>query len=202
MNSVLTKNIWAVGRNYIKHAQEMKADIPKEPFFFLKAGSSIESGSKISIPKWSADVQHEIEIALWVDENLKYSHISLALDLTARDAQNLAKSKGLPWTLSKSFKGACPIGPWISLNEIQSFESLSFDLVKNRQIVQKGHTADMLFKPDQLLENIKMHFPLAPYDVILTGTPEGVGSLKIGDSLEATLLNENHKILTCHWDVV
>lgn len=202
MNSVLTKNIWAVGRNYIKHAQEMKADIPKEPFFFLKAGSSIESGSKISIPKWSTDVQHEVEIALWVDENLNYSHISLALDLTARDAQNLAKSKGLPWTLAKSFKGACPMGPWISLEEIQSFDSLSFELVKNRERVQKGQTTNMIFKPEQLLENIKMHFPLAPYDVILTGTPEGVGSLKAGDSLEATLQNENHKILTCHWDVV
>ena len=151
MNSVLTKNIWAVGRNYIKHAQEMKADIPTVPFFFLKAGSSIESGSKISIPKWSTDVQHEIEIALWIDENLKYSHISLALDLTARDAQNLAKSKGLPWTLAKSFKGACPMGHWISLDEIQSIESLSFELVKNRKTVQKGHVADMIFKPKQLL---------------------------------------------------
>ena len=60
----------------------------------------------------------------------------------------------------------------------------------------------MIFKPKQLLEHLKMHFPLAPYDVILTGSPEGVGSLKIGDSLEAILLNENREILTCHWDVV
>lgn len=202
MNSMLTKNIWAVGRNYAKHAQEMQADIPKEPFFFLKAGSSIESGSKILLPKWSADVQHEIEIALWVDENLNYSHISLALDLTARDAQNLAKSKGLPWTMAKSFTGACPLGPWISLDEIHSIETLSFELVKNKETVQKGYATDMIFKPQQLLENIKMHFPLAPYDVILTGTPEGVGPLKIGDNLEASLQNENHKILSCHWDVV
>lgn len=202
MNSVLTKNIWAVGRNYAKHAHEMQAELPKEPFFFLKAGSSIESGSKISLPAWSTDVQHEIEIALWIDANLNYSHISLALDLTARDAQNVAKSKGLPWTLAKSFKGACPIGSWISLEEIVDFESLSFELVKNNQIAQKGHYTDMIFKPQQLLENIKMHFPLAPYDVVLTGTPEGVGGLKIGDSLEATLQNENHRILSCHWDIV
>lgn len=202
MNSVLTKNIWAVGRNYRKHAQEMQADIPNEPFFFLKSGSSIESGSLISLPKWSADVQHEIEIALWIDENLNYSHISLALDLTARDAQNIAKSKGLPWTLAKSFKGACPLGPWISLEEIPNIEMLSFNLEINNKQIQIGSAPDMIFKPKVLLEYIKMHFPLAPYDVILTGTPEGVGRLKIGDSLEATLLNENRKILSCHWDVV
>ena len=202
MNSALTKNIWAVGRNYANHAKEMQADVPAVPFFFLKAGTTIEPGSKIKIPKWSNDVQHEIEIALRIDENLNLSYISLALDLTARDAQNLAKSKGLPWTLAKSFTGACPLGQWVSLEEIQSFESLSFELVKNKQSVQKGLSNDMIFKPKQLLEHLKMHFPLAPYDVILTGSPEGVGSLKIGDSLEAILLNENREILTCHWDVV
>ncbi len=202
MNSVLTKNIWAVGRNYAKHASEMKADIPTEPFFFLKAGTSVEMGSKISLPAWSEDVQHEIEIALWIDENLNYSHFSLALDLTARDAQNAAKAKGLPWTLAKSFIGACPIGPWISLNEISDVQTLQFELAINNKPVQTGRASDMIFKPQQLLEYLKLHFPLAPYDVILTGTPEGVGRLNKGDSLVATLQNGKHKVLTCHWDVI
>lgn len=206
MNALLSKNVWAVGRNYASHAQEMQAEIPdsstSEPFFFLKAGSCIETDSKISLPAWSADVQHEIEIALWIDENLNFSHISLALDLTARDAQKLAKSKGLPWTLSKSFSGSCPLGPWVSLEEISSFESLTFELIKNNVSVQKGNTQDMIFKPKQLLEYVKSHFPLAPYDVILTGTPQGVAGVKSGDTLSATLQSENHKILTCHWDVI
>ncbi len=202
MNSVLTKNIWAVGRNYSKHAKEMNSEVPTEPFFFLKAGTTIETSSKITLPLWSKEVHHEIEIALWLDENLNYSHLSLALDLTARDAQNSAKTKGLPWTLAKSFTGACPIGPWISLSEITNFESLSFELIKNGQKAQFGQSLEMIFKPQQLLEYLKMHFPLAPYDVILTGTPEGVAMLKNGDNLEATLQNENHRILSCHWDVI
>ena len=103
MNALLSRNIWAVGRNYAKHAREMHDDVSTEPFFFLKAGNSIETSSKINLPTWSNDVQHEIEIALWIDENLNFSHISVALDLTARDAQMKAKTKGLPWTLAKSF---------------------------------------------------------------------------------------------------
>lgn len=202
MSTILTKNIWAVGRNYAKHAKEMQTDIPLEPFFFLKSGSSAQAGSKVSLPKWSIDVQHEIEIALRVDENLNYSHISLALDLTARDVQSLAKAKGLPWTLAKSFIDACPLGSWISLDEVQTFDLLSFKLIKNGLTVQKGYATDMLFKPKQLLEYLKMRFPLAPNDIILTGTPEGVGSLKDGDSLEGILQNDNRQILACHWDMV
>lgn len=202
MKSTLIKNIWAVGRNYAKHAQEMNAEIPTEPFFFLKAGSSINTSSKISLPTWSSDVQHELEIALWLDENLQYTHISLALDLTARDAQNAAKTKGLPWTLAKSFKGACPLGPWISLEEISNFENLSIELIKNNKPVQVGHYEEMIFKPQVLLEFLKHRFPVMPYDVVLTGTPEGVGGLKSGDSLQATLQNEKQRILACHWDVI
>jgi len=202
MNSQLIRNIWAVGRNYAEHAKEMKAEIPKEPLFFLKAGSCIETGSSIHLPQWSNDVQHELEIAFWIDEKLNFSHVSLALDLTARDAQTVAKAKGLPWTQAKSFKGACPLGPWISINDLQNPEELSFKLFKNKQLVQSGHYDSMIFKPQQLLDYVKNFYPLAPHDVLLTGTPEGVGPLKSGDALSATLQSENHEILACHWDVI
>lgn len=202
MKSQLTQNIWAVGRNYADHAKEMKAEVPKEPFFFLKAGSCLETSSQIHLPAWSNDVHHELEVAFWLDENLQFSHLTLALDLTARDAQSVAKAKGLPWTQAKSFKGACPIAPWISLNDIQSLDSISLILSKNKQIVQNGRLSDTIFKPDALLNYVKNFFPVEPYDVILTGTPEGVGPLKSGDMLEAHLLNENREILACHWDVI
>lgn len=202
MNALLVRNIWAVGRNYADHAAEMKAEVPKEPVFFLKAGSSIETDSKISLPKWSKDIQHELEIALWIDENLNFSHISLALDLTARDAQSAAKAKGQPWTLSKSFTAACPLGPWVDISAIDGFDQLSFVLTKNKQVVQTGHGRDMIFKPETLLNYVKTHYPLVPYDVILTGTPAGVGGIKSGDLLQATLASEDRKILSCHWDVI
>lgn len=201
MQQKLIKNIWAVGRNYADHAAEMKAEIPKAPFFFLKAGSTSESASKIKLPEWSKDVHHELEIAYRVDENLSFSHITLALDLTARDAQAEAKSKGLPWTRAKSFTGSCPIGPWIDLKEISAPESLEIELKKNNKIVQTGHFNQMIFKPETLLLDLKRHFPLTPYDVVLTGTPAGVGPLNSGDALEATLRANSRALLTCLWDV-
>lgn len=202
MNLTLTKNVWAVGRNYAAHALEMSAEIPAEPFFFLKSGSTIETQPIIHLPSWSNDVHHEIELAFWVNDNLQLSHIALALDLTARDKQNLAKTKGLPWTQAKSFKASCPISPWVSLNDIQNMEKLEFSLKKNTELAQIGHYKNMLFKPNELLNYVKNYYPLCPYDVILTGTPEGVSKLSSGDSLTACLQSENREILTCHWDVI
>jgi acylpyruvate hydrolase len=202
MRAPLIQNIWAVGRNFAEHAKEMKSEVPTSPLFFLKAGSCAETSSKIQLPSWSNDIQHELELAFWLDENLNYSHITLALDLTARDAQSLAKSKGQPWTRSKSFKSACPLGSWINLKDVASLETLQFQLVKNKETVQVGHFKDMIFKPDQLLEHVKNFYPVCPHDVILTGTPEGVGPIKSGDTLFASLQSENREIFTCHWDVV
>lgn len=201
MTSPLTRNIWAVGRNYAKHAQEMKAEVPTEPFFFLKSGGTLETSSRIELPSWSAEVHHELELAFWIDENLTFSHVSLALDLTARDAQNLAKSKGLPWTQAKSFTGSCPLGPWLNIGDVQ-VELLSFILQINGKTVQTGHYDDMIFKPAQLLESVKKYYPLQVHDVLLTGTPDGVGQLKSGDTLKAILQSEGHEILACHWDVI
>ena len=201
MMSAHVRNIWAVGRNYLEHAKEMNAEIPKTPLFFLKAGSCIETSSQIQLPHWSNDVHHELELALWLDSELKASHISLALDLTARDAQSLAKAKGLPWTQAKSFKAACPLGPWVPLEDL-SLPTLHFSLEKNGKIVQQGQYADMIFKPERLIEHVKNFYPVCPHDVILTGTPEGVGPLKSGDTLRALLQSENREILACHWDVI
>lgn len=197
-----TYNIWAVGRNYAEHAKEMKSEIPSEPFFFLKSGSCIVSSPRFSLPAWSNDVHHELELALMVDENLTFSKFSLALDLTARDAQTKAKEKGLPWSLAKSFSGACPISDWKDLSLLPELDTLELKLVKNGQIAQKGFAKDMIFKPNRLLEYVVSRFPLQANDIILTGTPAGVSKLASGDKLEAFLQSENRTILTCQWDVL
>jgi 2-keto-4-pentenoate hydratase/2-oxohepta-3-ene-1,7-dioic acid hydratase in catechol pathway len=202
MSSAPVSNIWAVGRNYAEHAKEMNAELTKTPMFFLKAGSCITTSQKIVLPSWSNDVHHEIELAYLVDQNLNYSHVTLALDLTARDAQSAAKAKGQPWTQAKSFVGACPLGSWIPITKIDGPESLNFSLVKNGSTVQKGAFSNMIFKPDALLAHVKSYFPVIPNDIILTGTPEGVGPLKPGDSLSATLQSGEEMIFTCHWDVI
>ncbi len=203
MNS-LTRNIWAVGRNYADHASEMKAEIPKEPMFFLKSGNCISLSSKITLPKWSTEIHHEIEIAYLLDENLKFSHLTLALDLTARDAQTLAKQKGQPWTLAKSFTGSCPLGPWVYLADITKQENLEFALLINNKTAQISTWNEMLFKPDALLKYAIEHYPVTAHDIVLTGTPSGVGPLTSGDQLKAYLrdtTNPHQNLLEIHWDI-
>ncbi|MBC7420307.1 MAG: fumarylacetoacetate hydrolase family protein [Bdellovibrio sp.] len=201
MNSKLIRNVWAVGRNYADHAAEMKVEVPKSPMIFLKAGTSVETGSKIKLPTWSKDVHHELEIAYWIDDKLEFTYLTLALDLTARDAQAEAKAKGQPWTMAKSFTGSCPLGSWISLQDAGPLDELTFELKKNQQVVQIGSAKEMIFKPEILLQFIKKHFPVSGSDILLTGTPAGVGPLQSGDLLQATLQSGNRKLLACHWDV-
>lgn len=204
-HQVLVRNVWCAGRNYADHAKEMKAEVPNTPVIFLKSGTSISTGSVIHLPSWSKEIHHEIEIAFWLNENLEYSHFTLALDLTARDAQADAKSKGLPWTLAKSFKDSCPMGQWVDLNSVPNLESLELELKINGVTKQFGDVSQMIFSPQILLSYIKEHFPVAAKDVILTGTPSGVGPLKNGDKLEAILRDKtspnNQPLLVCQWDV-
>lgn len=202
MSLQLTKNIWAVGRNYAAHAAEMNAPVPKTPMIFLKSGSCLNPNSIIHLPAWSSEIHHELEIAFLLDERLEFSHISLALDLTARDAQEAAKKSGQPWTLAKSFTGSCPVGSWLSILDIPDLAALEFKLYKNKTLTQHGKAQSMVFKPEQLLQFVKTHFPVTSHDMILTGTPEGVGPLKSGDLITAELLFETQILLACHWDVI
>lgn len=200
------RNIWAVGRNYAEHAKEMNAQINASPLIFLKAGSTLNLNSKIQLPSWSQEVHHEIEIALLLKQqsnssNFSFSHITLAIDLTARDKQAEAKKSGAPWTLSKSFSGATPLAPWIPIDQIKDLKSLSFQLSINEKPVQKGFYQEMIFSPEYLKTHIQEHFPLCDNDILLTGTPAGVGPLQKGDKLNAILLEDNQSILTCQWSV-
>ena len=202
MSLQLTKNIWAVGKNYVAHVKEMNTVIPEKPLIFLKSGNCLNPSSVIKLPAWSNEIHYELEIAFRVDENLSFSHVSLALDLTARDAQKNAKEKGEPWTLAKSFSGACPVGSWIPMAEVADMSALQFKLIKNKIVVQHGALKDMVFKPLELLDYVKNHFPVTAHDILITGTPEGVGLLTSGDLLEAHLSDDRQILLTCHWDVI
>lgn len=202
MKRQLHQNIWCVGRNYLDHAKEMQSEVPKVPLFFLKSGASLNPSPKIELPNWSNEIHYELEAAFLLDENLCFSHISLALDLTARDIQTTAKKAGHPWTLAKSFKDACPVGSWLSLDGLYDVLTLDMKLIVNNAQKQSSPLSAMIFKPEQLLDYAKQHFPLQPHDIILTGTPAGVGPLRLGDSLEATLSEGKRTLLTCLWDVV
>ncbi len=189
-------NIWAVGRNYADHAKELGNAAPApdgEPMIFLKAGScAVPSGRDILLPNWSADVHHECEIALKFGNNfLEFTDFTVALDLTARDAQAKLKAAGHPWTLAKSFAYSCPLGPEVPLTRlaggVNGLEDLAFTLKVNGKLRQAGDPGEMIFKPEALREYLMDRFPVRPGDWLLTGTPAGVAKIEADDVLEAEI---------------
>lgn len=194
-------NIWAVGRNYGEHAKELGNQIPAagaEPMIFLKAGSTIvANGEKFELPAFSNDVHHELEVALRFGPNLDFTEITLALDLTARDVQARLKNLGHPWTLAKSFRASCPLGPFVSITKELNLQNLEFSLRVNGQLRQSGNTKDMIHSAENLRRYVVERFPVQPGDLLLTGTPAGVSALHSGDQLEAELKG----LLKASWSV-
>lgn len=184
-------NIWAVGRNYADHAKELANPIPTEPLIFLKAGSCATFGDEVAWSATCGEIHHEIELALRFGENLEFETMMLALDLTDRPAQNRLKAAGHPWTLAKSFHGACPLSaqtplpkdPWTA----NGLGTCLLELKVNGEHRQSATLNDMIFSPSELRKWILGRYPVRPGDLLLTGTPAGVGPLRAGDHLEATL---------------
>lgn len=189
--------IWAIGRNYRDHAAEMGASAPETPLVFIKTPASLSTGAAVYCPSWSQEVHHEIEIAVRVGRNNTPSHIGLALDLTARDHQKVLKEKSWPWALAKSFTQSCPVSPLVPFQGQEWFRQLSFQLSVNGTVRQYGNTKDMIFPLDSLISYLDSRFPLREGDLILTGTPEGVGPLRSGDKLFA----EIPEVLQMSWGV-
>ncbi len=193
----IIRNIWAVGRNYRDHAKELGNEIPKIPLIFLKAGSCVVRNRDIVLPIWATNIHYELEIALQWDENLQIHQAALALDLTERDQQLQAKNSGTPWTMAKSFKGACPVSEFFPIKDLSELKNIGFKLWINDELKQAGNTQDMVFTTQELSDYVKKIFPVEPFDLLLTGTPAGVGPLKPGDQLRA----EIEKFITVNWQV-
>lgn len=188
---MVIRNIWCVGRNYRDHAKEMNAAVPTSPMIFLKAGSSGSLNStEIVLPWWTEDVHHEVEIALKLSPYLTVVEAAVALDLTERKVQTAAKAKGEPWTLAKSFDGACAVSAFFSLRKFEDLAGKRLKLWVNDELRQDGCPDDMIFGFEKLLEHIKTYFPLCAGDLVLTGTPAGVGPLKDGDVVKVQLEGE------------
>lgn len=184
----MIQNIWCVGRNYAEHAKELNNPVPSEIMVFLKAGSTASvDASTITIPAWCQELHHEVEVALQFDQNLNISHGFIALDLTDREAQNKLKKAGHPWTLAKSFKGATTLAKCFEVTNLESLKNLPLKLWVNDELKQNGNTQDMIFSYEQVIAFIKEHFPVMPGDLILTGTPSGVGPFKRGDTVKANI---------------
>lgn len=186
----MIRNIWGIGRNYSEHARELGNQVPAEPLVFLKAGSCATFGNTIQLPDWCKLVDHELELALMFDEQLQFDKWALALDLTERNQQARLKSQGLPWTLAKSFTGSCPLSDFFPIGS-HSFSEGVIQLEVNGVPKQIGQLNQMIFPIETLRKFVTSHFPVVPGDVIVTGTPSGVGPISRGDELRGMILDRD-----------
>jgi 2-keto-4-pentenoate hydratase/2-oxohepta-3-ene-1,7-dioic acid hydratase in catechol pathway len=186
--------IICIGRNYANHAKEMNSPIPTEPLFFMKPDTALLKEKDFYYPEFTNDLHHEVELVLKVCKHGKhiseehasnyYSEIGLGIDFTARDLQTKCKEKGLPWEQAKAFDNSAVISnTFIDKSRLKENETV-FSLNLNGQQVQIGNTADLIFSYSQLIAHVSKFITLKTGDLIYTGTPEGVGPVKIGDKLE------------------
>lgn len=182
----------AIGKNYRAHADEMGGEVPKEPLVFLKPNTSvIGPGEPIFHPKQSTNVHFEGELAVVIGRicrNLRPEDASqvihgwtVANDVTARDLQ----AKDGQWARAKGFDTFCPLGPWIETD--LDATNLRLRTTLNGEVKQDASTSDMVFGVPELLAHITSFMTLLPGDVVLTGTPEGVGQMRVGDHVAVTI---------------
>ncbi|MCA6438048.1 MAG: fumarylacetoacetate hydrolase family protein [Bacteroidetes bacterium] len=199
--------IICIGRNYAEHAKEMKAELPKEPVFFMKPETALLKEEDFYFPDFTKELHHEIELVLKICKVGKsiqpefadkyYNEIGLGIDFTARDMQANCKAKGLPWEIAKAFDNSAPIGGFINKQDLD-LNNINFSLTINGQTKQVGNSNDLIFNFNQVIAYVTKFVTLKVGDLIYTGTPEGVGPVAIGDKLEGyingnKLLNINIK---------
>ena len=188
--------IICIGRNYTEHAKEMKAELPTEPVFFMKPDTALLRDADFYLPDFTSDLQHEIELVLRISKAGKhieeqfahkyYDAIGIGIDFTARDIQAQCKAKGLPWEKAKAFDNSAPIGGFVPINEL-NINSIAFELLVNGEKRQSGNSSDLIFSFDKVISYVSKFVSLKVGDLIYTGTPEGVASVKEGDRLEGFL---------------
>lgn len=187
-----------IGQNYHDHIAEMKSKTAPEALFFIKPATALCSlAPEFVIPEGKGAVHNETEIAVLIQQRLSYASehdvkqaiwgYSLALDLTLRDIQAQLKQLGRPWEIAKGFDGACPVAEFIPAAEFTDTDNISFSLKINGQYQQQGNSKDMIRGILQTISEMSQHFTLMPGDIVLTGTPAGVGPLHAGDKLELTM---------------
>lgn len=197
--------IICVGRNYAEHIRELNHPLPASPVFFLKPDTALVTRNRpFFYPGFSREIHHEVELVLKISKIGKairepfaheyFDEIALGFDLTARDLQDEAKKKGLPWALSKGFDQSAPVSRFVDKKSLGDLGHISFRLDLNGKTVQHGNSSMMLFSFEEIISYLSRFMTLRTGDLIFTGTPAGVGPIKVGDVLEGYL--EGEKMLT------
>ena len=201
--------IIAIGMNYAAHNKELDNTLltPKKPVIFMKPDSAIlKDGKPFFIPDFTQRVDYETELVVRICRLGKhiaprfahryYDAVTVGIDFTARDLQNEFRAEGLPWELCKGFDDSAVLGTFVPTEKFADIQDLHFHLDIDGQTVQRGHTADMLFKVDEIIAYVSQFCTLKIGDLLFTGTPVGVGPVSVGQHLQAYL--EGEKLLDFH----
>jgi 2-keto-4-pentenoate hydratase/2-oxohepta-3-ene-1,7-dioic acid hydratase in catechol pathway len=186
--------VFCIGRNYANHARELSNPVPDRPVIFMKPASSLVwPGSDVYFPAHGEDLQHEVELVVEIGKDGRAETVedaksyirsySIGVDLTLRDVQKELKARRLPWEIAKAFDQSALIGDLVRYEATNDLADVSFSCSVNGELRQTGYTKDMIFSVEQLLIAISGVWELQEGDIVYTGTPSGVGSLRIGDRL-------------------
>lgn len=198
--------IIAIGRNYAEHIKELHNENPGEPVVFMKPDTALlRNDEPFYYPEFSQDIHYEVEILVKISKEGKYIEekfapkyydtVGIGIDFTARDLQQKAKEKGLPWLLAKGFNGSAPISEFVAKDKFSDLGNLKFRLEVDGEVKQQGNTNLMLFSVDYLIAYVSQFITLKKGDILFTGTPKGVGPVQRGNTLVAYI--EDQKLLTC-----
>lgn len=198
--------IICIGRNYVAHIKELNNAVPTSPVFFLKPDTALVIRNRpFYYPSFSNNIHYEAELVLKickVGKNIQkkfasayYDEIGIGLDMTARDLQDAAKDKGLPWAVAKGFDQSAPVSKFVPKAQFTDLKNIGFHLDLNGTTVQQGNSGLMIYDFEDIISHISTFMTLRTGDYIFTGTPAGVGPVKIGDKLEAWI--EGERLLSC-----
>jgi len=204
MNSVSCNNqiftpskIICVGRNYVEHIHELNNEVPDNMVLFLKPNSAI--AAKLSAFDQEA-LHYEAELCFLVKNN-RFAAVALGLDLTKRALQSRLKNKGLPWERAKAFDGSALFSEFVEITQ-DDLHQLSFELDINGTLQQAGDTGLMIYKPEEIQEEILSFMSLQDGDIVMTGTPKGVGQIHPGDIFTGKLYRNGSPLLNTSWQAV
>jgi fumarylpyruvate hydrolase len=192
------RRVYCIGRNYAAHAIEMGHDPDREaPFFFQKNPNNLDSTGEFPYPPHSSDVHHEVELVVALKSggsniplDQALTHVwgyAVSLDMTRRDLQGEAKKQGRPWEIGKAFERSGPVGPLHAVETVGHMDHGRIELKVNGALKQEGDMNQMIWKVPEMISYLSEYFELQAGDVIMSGTPSGVGAVVRGDVMEASI---------------
>lgn len=191
--SIAPSKIVCIGRNYVDHIKELNNEMPEQTVVFIKPNSALSD----DLNAYHEEPLHYEGEICFVVENNQLAYVGFGLDLTKRELQSKLKAKGLPWERAKAFNGSAVFSHFVPVPE--NFDNLSLRLEINQQVAQQGGVELMMVKPQEIVEELSMFLTLEDGDVIMTGTPKGVGQISSGDTFVGQIYSGSELLTSIRW---